>query len=815
VAGSIFLKSMETAVGEADVSVPIEFVRSGSLSGAVTIQYGVVGDSATAGLDFNAVGGTVVMPDGASSVTIQIPILDDDLPEATEVLSVAIISVTGAELAAPRTHRISILDDETPAPPPPAEPPLVASHDVTLAPVFDGLSTPTRFSFLPGNPSYVLVAEKAGVVRGVNIATGEVNTLLDIRDIVNNVVDRGLMDVVTHPNFAATPYVYLAYAVDPPETASRTGAAGRDGGGNRYAQVVRYTMDTSGPVPTIDRASAVVLVGAAGQSLSDISGGGAENFTDPAFADRLASDRIADAGDRVVGGFKQDYIKVDSMSHAGGRLLFGPDGMLYVSTGDGTSFNYADPRSSHVQSLDSLSGKILRIDPITGLGLPDNPYAGGAERLSDNRAKVWQYGLRNPFSAAFDAEGRLFIADVGWSTYEELNNAGPGANFGWPYFEGADGGVLLRTPDYRDQPGADGVYSAVEAGTLEITPAFRAFGHAAEVPGFRMQAIIMGALIPDNGRYPESLAGHLLFSDYLGGNLFSVNTNNRVDIGFLFDWPGERGPIHMQVGPDGIIHYIDLNTGELGRLTIADTPAGGSARLTIAPKEAAVLEGTGGTTPYAFTVTRTGVMGTAFSIGWNVAPGFEIGTSPAQAEDFAGGVFPTGTVSFAAGQATATITVTLAADDANEPNERFDVVLAAPPSRSPWPMPAASSSTTTTASPPSRSRPTRAPPAKAPAPPPPTPSPSPAPAGWTSPPPSSGGPPARRAPAQSRSTPRILPAAHSRPAPSPSPPASPRPRSRWPSPATACPNSMSSSASRSPTPPRTPPSARPPPPPWF
>ena len=113
--------------------------------------------------------------------------------------------------------------------------------------------------------------------------------------------------------------------------------------------------------------SEVILLGGAGQTLQNISGGGAvdstSNFSQP------------ESGfNAQTGEYLDDYIKVDSRSHAGGSLAFGPDGALYVSIGDGTSFNATDPRTVSVQNINSLSGKILRIDPLTGLGLPDNPF---------------------------------------------------------------------------------------------------------------------------------------------------------------------------------------------------------------------------------------------------------------------------------------------------------------------------------------------------------------------------------------------------------------------------------------------------------
>jgi len=88
--------------------------------------------------------------------------------------------------------------------------------------------------------------------------------------------------------------------------------------------------------------------------------------------------------------------------------------------------------------LDSLNGEVLRIDAITGAGLPDNPFYDAANP-GRNRSKVWAYGLRNPFRLTVNpVSGEACIGDVGWNTWEEID-IGKGANFGWPCYEG---GVL-------------------------------------------------------------------------------------------------------------------------------------------------------------------------------------------------------------------------------------------------------------------------------------------------------------------------------------------------------------------------------------
>lgn len=130
----------------------------------------------------------------------------------------------------------------------------------------------------------------------------------------------------------------------------------------------------------------------------------------------------------------------DYSNHNGGMLQFGPDGMLYISTGDGGGAG--DP-SNNGQNLNTLSGKILRIDVRTLPYVipPANPFAGQANR----RGEIWAYGLRNPWRFDFDAppgtaRTDLYIADVGQNRYEEINVAtgnAAGLNFGWRVREGA------------------------------------------------------------------------------------------------------------------------------------------------------------------------------------------------------------------------------------------------------------------------------------------------------------------------------------------------------------------------------------------
>jgi glucose/arabinose dehydrogenase len=153
---------------------------------------------------------------------------------------------------------------------------------------------------------------------------------------------------------------------------------------------------------------------------------------------RRATDDRADAGSARLVLRMAD----PEPNHNGGLMLFGPDGLMYVGTGDGGGGNDQHGARGNAQSLGSLLGKILRIDPRQSGSRPytvpsSNPFAG----RSGARGEIYAYGLRNPWRFSFDrSTGDLAIADVGQDAVEEVDfvrkGRGRGANFGWRPWEG-------------------------------------------------------------------------------------------------------------------------------------------------------------------------------------------------------------------------------------------------------------------------------------------------------------------------------------------------------------------------------------------
>ena len=278
-------------------------------------------------------------------------------------------------------------DPVTPTPPPPPPPPTepdtvdpaplppLVTRQLGLELVGRDFASPVFLTAPAGDPR-LFVVERAGRIRVVRDGATLPTPFLDIRQLVDDdAPERGMLSLAFHPRFATNRWAYVAYSAN---------------GGDLV--VARYVV----PAATPER---------------------------------------ADAGTELV------ILRIPhpDPNHYGGQLAFGPDGMLYLSVGDGSG----DADSDHdAQSLESLLGKILRIDvdastEAAPYAIPrTNPFT----RRPGARHEVWALGLRNPWRMSFDApSGKLYIADVGEREREEIDivaASGTGYNFAWNAMEG-------------------------------------------------------------------------------------------------------------------------------------------------------------------------------------------------------------------------------------------------------------------------------------------------------------------------------------------------------------------------------------------
>ncbi len=238
-------------------------------------------------------------------------------------------------------------------------------------------------------------------------------------------------------------------------------------------------------------------------------------------------------------------------NHNGGWLGFGPDGYLYVATGDG---GFADDPGNRAQNTENLRGKLLRLDVsgASGFTVPqDNPFVG-----ADGDDRVWAYGLRNPWRCSFDREtGDLYIADVGQNQVEEIN-VQPAAtaaalNYGWPCREGdsclgtrtgcACGDESLIGPIheyahafgcsvtggyvYRGSaiPDLQGAYFFADFCSNDIL-SFRYDGAAAAKLTDRTAELAPGGglSIADISSFGEDACGEMYICDLFGGEVFKI-----------------------------------------------------------------------------------------------------------------------------------------------------------------------------------------------------------------------------------------------------------------------------------------------------
>ncbi|TAE47522.1 MAG: T9SS C-terminal target domain-containing protein [Bacteroidetes bacterium] len=308
----------------------------------------------------------------------------------------------------------------------------------------NGLNEATGLTFDPNGRMYV--SEKAGRVWVVENGIRAAQPLINISEEVGGWRDFGLLGFALDPNYLSNGYIYLLYTVDRHHLMNFGTPAYNPAANEYYAatigRITRYTV--TNPTGAID--------------LMTVN-----------YGSRLI----------LLGETPQTGIPSLHESHGIGSLVFGTDGSLLVTCGDGASYNAVDQGSDggtyyaqaltdgiitaaenigayRVQKDFSHNGKVLRLDPATGNGLATNPlYNAGAPRSPQSR--LWARGLRNPCRAtlrpntgnhnpALGDPGDLYIGDVGWGGSEELNVCdAPGQNFGWPKFEG-----MTNQPGYNN-----------------------------------------------------------------------------------------------------------------------------------------------------------------------------------------------------------------------------------------------------------------------------------------------------------------------------------------------------------------------------
>ncbi len=356
---------------------------------------------------------------------------------------------------------------------------------ITAERVATGLSQPLFAGAPGGDTSRLFIVEKGGVIKILDLASGNVlgTPFLDISNEVHTAGEKGLLGLAFDPDFANNGFFYV-------------NLINLDGD----TEVRRYTVSA-----------------------------------DPNVADEASADLILTFEQR------------DTNNHKAGWMGFGPDGYLYIASGDGGGGG--TPNDS-AQDINSLLGKILRVD-VSGDDFPVNPdrdYAIPNDNPFVDKPgadEIYALGLRNPFRDSFDrALGTLFIADVGQAMWEEINIGQLGANYGWRVFEGPD----RRNGDLTEGKRVDPIYF---------------YSHDVG------ESVIGGYVYRGGG---EALQGQFIFADFVAGTISALrksgnswvatDVTNKIDTDF--------GAINLpsSFGEDGFgnLYVVDID-GDVFRLT--------------------------------------------------------------------------------------------------------------------------------------------------------------------------------------------------------------------------------------------------------
>ena len=363
--------------------------------------------------------------------------------------------------------------------------PNVASPAVGLQPVISGLSAPVFVTSALDGTDRLFIIEQGGFIKVLPPGASVPTVFLNVANAVATGDEQGLLGLAFHPDFATNRRLYVS------QTRKSDGAL----------VVAEFQVQANNP-------------------------------------------------NRVAKNTRRQIIVIlhpGAANHNGGWIGFGHDGFLYITTGDGGGANDQHGVDGNAQNINSLLGKILRIDvdrptPTRAYSLPaDNPFLG-----VPGRDEIFAWGFRNPWRASFDRQtGALYVGDVGQGRREEVDIVTLGGNYGWRFFEGE-----LCTdldPDACDDPGFTppiAVYvthSNTGAGTrCAVTGGYVYRGTAGTLP-----------------------AGTYVFADYCSGEIFTLQNGAvslLLDTGFLISSFGEdeAGELYV-VNRFGSIHRI-VNT---------------------------------------------------------------------------------------------------------------------------------------------------------------------------------------------------------------------------------------------------------------
>lgn len=343
-------------------------------------------------------------------------------------------------------------------------------------------ASPVEFTYANDGTNRLFVIEQEGRIRVFenNVNTASAGTYLDIRKKVAYGGEMGLLGLALHPDFKQNGYFYVNYTKSNP----------------RETIVSRFKAKSTDAMD-VDPATEVILF-----------------------------------------RFDQPF-----SNHNGGKVLFGPDGYLYVSAGDGGSGG--DPHNNG-QNRSSWLGKILRVDVNSTekghYGIPkDNPFKGNSQGY---REEIFAYGLRNPWRVSFDEQGRLWAGDVGQDKIEEVDIVTKGGNYGWR--------VKEANADYNAKD------NKVDEAEL-VAPVWQ-YSHS------NGDVSITGGIVYRGSSNP-ALRGKYIYGDYASGRVWALTPNGNKT-GTNQEIIGRAGTISA-FGEDQKhdLYLCDYATGKIMKIT--------------------------------------------------------------------------------------------------------------------------------------------------------------------------------------------------------------------------------------------------------